>query len=30
MSYDLTIFRKGCESLGVTLSEAQEKQFTDF
>lgn len=30
MAYDLTVFRKGCESLGITLDETQEKQFTDF
>lgn len=30
MSYDLTVLRQGCENLGITLDEAQEKQFTDF
>lgn len=30
MSYDLTVLRQGCEALGITLDENQEKQFTDF
>lgn len=30
MEYDLTVLRKGCESLGIGLNELQEKQFTDF
>lgn len=30
MSYDLTVLRQGCEALGVTLDEHQEKQFICF
>lgn len=30
MEYDLTVLRKGCESIGIGLNELQEKQFTDF
>lgn len=30
MEYNLTVLRKGCESLGIELNELQEKQFTDF
>ena len=30
MTYDLTVLRQGCKSLGIELDEAKERQFTDF
>lgn len=30
MTYDLTVLREGCKTLGIELDELQEKQFTDF
>lgn len=30
MNYDLTTLRKGCESLGIELSEQQEQQFLQY
>lgn len=30
MTYDLTVLKRGCESLGINLTELQEEQFINF